>query len=94
MKKYRKYSDAILTQQSRAYTKFINQADYRGEACSITIEQWFALWRDLWPQRGRRSGDLCISRIDWDEPWQLDNVEIITRTEHLGKKNYKTLGMI
>jgi hypothetical protein len=83
-----------MSSMSRNYTKFINQADYRREECTITFSDWCQMWEGRWHRRGRTREDLCISRIDWSEPWHTANVEIIPRYEHLAKKNYKTMGIL
>lgn len=82
-----KLDDPILEEQRRQYGRFINQLDYRNEPHDLTLDQWFVLWQDHWNQRGRTSGSYCISRIDMTEPWSMDNVEVITRGEHLSRKN-------
>lgn len=70
-----------------AWLKHRAQARFRGEGYHITFEQWQDLWpEELWEQRGRLSSSLCLSRIDFWSDWDISNVEIITRREHLQKK--------
>lgn len=59
-----------------------NQALFRQEGWSIDFEAWAELWQERWHQRGRRRGDYCMTRVDWELPWTLDNVAIVTRSEH------------
>jgi hypothetical protein len=63
------------------------QARYRGEEWQITEAQYILLWRtdDRYLHKGRHNEDLCMTRIDPEKPWHIDNVKIITRLEH-----YKT----
>ena len=60
-----------------------NQALYRGEGWHLDFDCWIQLWGELWSQRGRRSHHYCMTRTDPDGPWQVDNVEILSRPEHL-----------
>lgn len=61
------------------------QAWYRGEQWSITEQEYISLWRanDSYLHKGRTRHSLCMVRIDPDLPWSVDNVEIVTRLEHL-----------
>jgi hypothetical protein len=59
-----------------------NQANWREEGWSIDFEDWCRLWAEHWPLRGRRRGDYCMTRVDWSLPWTLDNVQVVTRSEH------------
>jgi hypothetical protein len=66
------------------------QANFRGEEWLLPFEDYFNAWNGLWEQRGRLSNDLCMTRTDYDGPWHKDNIEIVTRKEHLGKqREYK-----
>ena len=59
-----------------------NQAQFREEGWDIPFDVWCEIWGELWYNRGRESGDYCMTRIDWDKPWTEDNVQLITRKEH------------
>ena len=59
-----------------------NQALWRSEEWSIPFEAWMELWGDKWESRGRERGCYCMTRKDWSLPWTLDNVHVITRSEH------------
>jgi hypothetical protein len=61
------------------------QAWYRGEQWSITEQEYIGLWRndDNYKKKGRTRESLCMVRVDPEQPWTVDNVEIITRLEHL-----------
>lgn len=65
-----------------------SQAHYRGEGYEITFSEFCELWTDdLWERRGRASDALAMVRIDPTSAWSVDNCEIITRKEQLGKDN-------
>ena len=66
------------------------QAHYRGEEWHITTAEYIALWRwqDQYLYKGRARGDLCLTRIDHELAWTLDNVHIISRYEH-----YQVVGL-
>ena len=66
-----------------------NMAHSRGQGWYISFEEFFELWseQDNWLHRGRRSRDLCLSRIDMTTDWWPQNVEIITRRQMIQKEN-------
>ena len=74
-----------------AWMKHRSQAAYRGEDHSITLEEWRELWpNELWFQRGRSVGSLCLSKLDIESGWSIDNVEICTRRKYLKRaKDYR-----
>ena len=59
-----------------------NQALWREEGWHIDFDAWCEIWGDLWDLRGRQRGHYCMTRRDWGRPWTLDNVHVITRSEH------------
>ena len=64
-----------------------SQAMYRGEAWTLTDREYIDLWikDDQYLNRGRALENVCMTRIDPEGAWSMDNVEIITRELH-----YKT----
>ena len=73
----------------RAWLVLHCQARYRGEECEITEQEFFDLWAPYWLRRGRGSSDITMTRIDPESAWRRDNVEFITRKEHLKReKNF------
>ena len=58
------------------------QARHRQEPWQLPFTDYETVWRDRWSQRGRGTWDLCMTRRDPQQPWQLDNVMLITRAEH------------
>lgn len=85
-----RYRNALLNEQSLGYTRFVSQARFRGEEVELTREQWFDLWEHYWPLRGRHSTDYCISRLDHQKSWSIDNVIVRPRHEHLAQKNVQS----
>lgn len=63
------------------------QANFRGEGWDLTFEEYYTLWKDHWPNRGRAADDMCMSRKDPELAWSSDNAVIITRIEHLTNQN-------
>ena len=72
-----------------------NQAKNRGETWELDWEPFFELWSkdDRWLNRGRRSDDLCLSRIDMDLGWHPSNVQIITRSQMLKNESIYKKGV-
>ena len=74
--------DPIRHEQYIAWARARAQAHYRNERWHLTYPQWVELWRDQWHLRGRTKDTVCLSRRDYDEPWSVENCEIITRRQH------------
>jgi hypothetical protein len=66
------------------------QAKYRNEVWEITEQEYIKLWRqdDLYKKKGRSIDHVCLTRIDFDLEWTVDNVEIISRHDHY-KRSYQ-----
>ena len=65
------------------YLKHKAQATYRGEDYTLTQAEWFVLWTDeLWLQRGRSTDSLCLQKIDVEQGWHFNNLEVVTRRKH------------
>lgn len=62
------------------------QANFRGEEWNLSFDEYYNAWNGLWDQKGRASDDLCMTRIDYDGPWDKNNITIITRKEHCQKQ--------
>ena len=70
-----------------AYLKHKSQASYRGEFYLLTWDDWEYLWQEPnWSKRGRKITDLCLTRLDFEGPWSVDNVIVCTRREHFDMK--------
>jgi hypothetical protein len=65
-----------------AWSRARAQAQFRGETWHLTFAEFEEIWGEQWPQRGRGSLDLCMTRSDIEGAWEKGNVELITRTEH------------
>ena len=74
----------VQCQRSRA------QAKYRGEEWYINEEEYIKLWRtdDRHLNKGRHPENLCMTRIDFEKPWTVDNVQFITRHNHYRTTNH------
>jgi hypothetical protein len=59
------------------------QANFRQEEWTLTFEEYYELWREDWDNRGRMPENMCMTRKDKEGAWEVDNVHIITRKEHL-----------
>jgi len=62
------------------------QANFRGEQFDLSFEEYYQLWHKDWDNRGRRPENMCMTRIDKEGAWSLDNVHIISRKEHLAER--------
>lgn len=74
--------DPVVHAQFVAFGRARAQALFRQEGWEITFEEFQQIWGADWPQRGRHSDNLCMTRSDIDLPWSADNVELITRADH------------
>lgn len=65
------------------------QARHRGEEWLITEREYIELWtkNDQHLSKGRGRSDLTMTRRDPEKSWTVDNVEIISRIEHLRRCN-------
>lgn len=66
-----------------------NQAQFRKEPWELTFETWKEIWGDDYQYKGRASQDLCMTRRDDQGAWTRDNVEIVTRREHVIRQGLK-----
>lgn len=74
------------------YCRMRAQAKYRNEQFDITWEEFQQLWEGKWHLRGRDRLSLCLTRKDWSGVWNLDNVELVTRIEHVRKQGLAKAG--
>lgn len=76
--------DPVRHDKYYAYLKHRAQANFRSEPYSLTWEEWENFWPDdLWSQRGRNGDSLVLRMIDPTQGWQVSNLEIMKRKEHL-----------
>lgn len=64
------------------------QANFRKEGWTLPFEDFYQMWRNDWDNRGRQPENMCMTRLDKDAPWELGNVIVITRKEHLQEQGY------
>lgn len=74
--------DELEHRKYRAFIQHRNQSNYRNEPWDLTFEQYKEIWAEHWFNRGRTKDCYCLTRIDYDLPWTLDNVEVVTRQAH------------
>ena len=81
----RRFNDQFRHEAGTAFIRSKAQAIFRGEEWNLTLEEYFALWRDIdrWRQRGRTPDSLVMTRWDFELPWDKDNCCIITRQQQL-----------
>ena len=82
--------DPLTREQWRAWGQTRNQAQWRGETWCLTWPEWQAIWQGSWHLRGRGADSLCVTRRDFDLPWQADNCVLLTRRQH-GQRRTGTL---
>jgi hypothetical protein len=73
-----------------SWSRMKAQAKYRNEGWNLTWEQYQEIWDGKWHLRGRQPGDLCLTRIDWDGIWDINNVSIVDRETHWKKQGIMT----
>ena len=78
--------DPIRHRQFHQWGQMRNQAQYRGEAWSLTFEDFVRMWGELWHSRGRTRGSYCMTRDDYEKGWDTHNTVVITRQEHARKQ--------
>ena len=69
------------------------QANFRQEGWTLEFEDYYQLWKNDWDNRGRMPENMCMTRLDKDAPWSVDNVVIITRKEHLHEQGQARRGL-
>jgi hypothetical protein len=79
------YKDEHQHRLHNPFLKARSQAWFRKEDWQLTIEDWFQIWanEDDWNNRGRASHNICLTRIDPNLPWTMDNVALVTRKEQI-----------
>jgi hypothetical protein len=83
--------DPVKYAKYRVWIQQKNQAQFRDEGWDLDLDTWIYLWGELWHNRGRAKDDYCMTRLDFNKPWTADNVEVITRQEHLTRHRAKQI---
>ena len=81
--------DIVTHAQYRAYVQHRNQSNFRNEPWQLTFGHYQSLWKLHWAQRGRTKESYCLTRINRDLPWQLNNTVVITRAQHSARQAQK-----
>jgi hypothetical protein len=68
------------------------QANFRNEEWTLTFDEFWDLWKDKWLERGRKPEQYCMTRIDSEKAWDIENSIIITRHEHLIRQGSSRTG--
>lgn len=66
----------------RAWLVHRSQARFRHEEYDLTLDEYRALWGELFARRGRHPQDLTMTRCDEVQGWHVRNIQIITREQH------------
>ena len=83
-----RYPDPIEHEQHIAWLRSKAQAAYRLEDWELNLSDFMKIWgRKKWLQRGRKTDDLTLARLDWSLPWSKDNVKIMIRYEQVKISN-------
>lgn len=72
--------------EHRKYLNWLQQraqANHRQETWLLDFETWKAIWGEAWHNKGRGSDNFCMTRQDPQGAWEENNVEIITRRDHV-----------
>lgn len=82
---HRTYVSDFDNERRVAFVRSRSQAAFRGEAWTLTWEEYQEFWntRRLWARRGRAIDALVLTRLDWESSWSKDNCCIISRQDHL-----------
>jgi hypothetical protein len=67
------------------------QAIFRGEDWQLSFPEFQQAWQGRWHQRGRGREELCMTRLDPSAAWCLENIEVLTRLEHLRQHRHRQL---
>jgi hypothetical protein len=84
--------DLFQREKYYAYLKHKSQARFRNEPYDLTWADWQTLWPDdRFDKRGRSKESLCISRLNRNDSWNLNNCLVTERYNHLKRaKEFKT----
>ena len=88
--------DPLRHEKYYAWLKHKSQANYRNEAYELTWADWEIIWQNDadWFGRGRGSNDLSLVKVDRDQPWRLDNVQLMRRIDYLTMPKRKREGQV
>jgi len=77
-KKRQVFDSGWPSEVRRAFTRARAQANRRNAPWEMTIDEWFDIWESsgLWEKRGRVAGTYFMRRLDDQDAWYPQNVEI------------------
>lgn len=75
--------DPVTHRKYQVWLQQKNQANFRNEGWDLPFDTWCEMWEEHWHERGRASQEYCMTRTDYELPWTKENVEVVTRKEHL-----------
>ena len=78
-----KVQGEVPHQQFRCWQQMRAQASFRGEEFELTLEQYQEIWGSKWEFKGRGIDDYCLTRVDMDLGWTIDNTQCVKRLDHL-----------
>lgn len=83
-----KAKDPVVQKLKRSYNCAKNQAVYRGQQWSISFEEYVELWTNnqAYLNKGRGKNQTHLSRINPQDDWHINNVQIVIRGEHLRQR--------
>lgn len=89
--RYFRTTDPVQQRLRRSFIQCRSQAKHRGQAWNIDFDDYVFMWRanNNYLRKGRRKNDLHFCRIDDTGDWNPNNVQIVTRGEHLSKRMLK-----
>ena len=91
MKKQRRHlwkagPDPELRERRLAYLRAKAQAKFREEGFELSLDEWYQLWTlENWRKRGKKIGDLILTRKNIDGVWEMGNVVIRERAGNMSR---------
>ena len=71
----------IQNEQRMAWNRMKAQAKFRGETWALAWEEFQAIWDRKWHLRGTNKESYVLTKINQEDSWTKDNVEICPRLE-------------
>jgi len=89
--RYFRTTDPVQQQLRRSFIQCRSQAKHRGQNWDIDFDDYVGLWmtNNNYLRKGRHRNNLHFCRIDDTKGWNINNVQITTRGEHLSKRMLK-----
>ena len=87
--------DPVEHKKYRVFIQQRNQANFRKEEWTMTFAEWKSVWDQSgqWENRGRTKDTFCMTRLDVEKPWTVDNAIIVTRHDHARRQGgFRVMG--